>query len=167
MGGVPVRRLVRNAFHNEPECVWCKAARPTFATADFHLWDPDYGDSGGLLTKPTPQEKTGSHVIIARQVVTSGASHIVSRRLAFGQMGPGVNEPVVELLLKGNRISIKSLDGEQYQLVSPSGGRQAIVSDKPLQMRLIPSQASWRLHFGDKSRLHRVVSFALKPGRVS
>lgn len=150
-------------YFNQRQCTWCDAARPAFATAVFHLWDPDHGASGGILTKP--QRGSVRPVIVGHGAVTSANAFTITRRLAFDQRGPGADEPVVEVSLTNDRISMRSLDGEQYPLFSVSGGRQTIVSDRPQSVRLAAGQASWRLHFGDKSRLHRVLSFEFRPGR--
>ena len=150
-------------YFNRSLCTWCDTVRPTFATAVVHLWDPGHGASGGLLTKP--QRGTARPVIVGHGAVTSANAFTVTRRLAFDQMGPGADEPVVEASLIKDRISIRSLDGEEYPLFSASGGRHTVVSDRPQKVRLTSGQASWRLHFGDRSRLHRVVSFELRPGR--
>jgi DNA-binding helix-hairpin-helix protein with protein kinase domain len=150
-------------YFNQRQCTWCDAARPTFATAVFHLWDPNHGASGGILTKP--QRGSVRPVVVGHGAVTSASAFTVTRRLAFDQMGPEADEPVVEASLTNDRISIRGLDGEQYPLFSASGDRHTIVSDRSQTVRLAAGQASWRLHFGDKSRLHRVLSFELRPGR--
>ncbi|MDF1552529.1 MAG: hypothetical protein P1P84_05670 [Deferrisomatales bacterium] len=150
-------------YFNQHQCTWCDNARPTFAIAAFHLWDPGHGASGGILTKP--QQGSVRPVIVGHGAVTSVTPFTVTRRLAFDQRGPGADESVVEASLTSDCISIRSLDGEQYPLFSASGGRQTTVSDRPQTVRLAAGQASWRLHFGDKSRLHRVLSFELQPGR--
>ena len=99
--------------------------------------------------------------------MTSTTAFIVTRRLAFDLQGPGADEPVVEASLSRDRISLRSLDGKSYPLFSVSGDRQTVVSDRPQTFRLVPKQASWRLHLGETGRLHRVLSFELRPGRES
>lgn len=150
-------------YFNQRRCTWCDAERPTFATAVFHLWDPSHGAGGGILTKP--QRGEPRPVIVGHGAVTSTTAFIVTRRLAFDIQGPGADEPVVEASLSRDRISLRSLDGKSYLLFSASGDRQAVVSDRPQMVRLVPGQASWRLHFGDMGRLHRVLGFELRPGR--
>ncbi len=152
-------------YFNQKRCTWCDEERPTFATAVLHLWDPQHGASGGILTKP--HRGAARPVIVGHGAVTAGAAFTVTRRLAFDHQGSGADEPVVEATLAGDRLTVRSLDGEQYRLFSASGGRQTTVSDQPQTLRLSPGQASWRLHFGDKGRLHRVLSFELRPGRES
>lgn len=156
----------RGAFYfNQPRCTWCDAERPTFATAVFHLWDPNHGPAGGVLTKP--QRGEARPVIVGHGAVTSTTSFIVTRRLAFDVQGPGADEPVVEASLSRDRVSLRSLDGRTYPLFSASGDRQTEVSDRPQTVRLVPGQASWRLHLGEMGRLHRALSFELRPGRES
>lgn len=156
----------RGAFYfNQPRCTWCDAERPTFATAVFHIWDPSLGAAGGILTKPQGGEPRP--VIVGHGAVTSTTAFIVTRRLAFDVRGPGTDEPVVDATLSRDRISLRSLDGKSYRLVSASGDRQTVVSERPQTVRLVPGQASWRLHLGEMGRLHRVLSFELRPGRES
>ena len=150
-------------YFNQKRCTWCDAERPTFATAVLHLWDPGHGPKGGILTKP--QNDTVRPVLVGHGAVTEARPFLITRRLAFGQMGAGADEPVIEAELSNGRIKLKSIDHTQYQLFSASGSGQTVVSDQPQVFRLSPGQASWRLHFADRNCLHRVVSFELRPGR--
>ena len=152
-------------YFNRPRCTWCDAERPTFAMAVFNLWDPKHGAAGGLLTKP--QRGTPRPVIVGHGALTSTTAFTVTRRLAFDIQGPGADEPVVKASLSRDRISLQSLDGNSYPLFSASGDRQTVVSDSPQTIRLVPGQASWGLHLGETGRLHRVLSFELRPGRES
>lgn len=149
-------------YFNQRRCTWCDAERPTLAMAIFHLWDPKLGPGGGRLTKP--QNGEARPVIVGHGAVTSKTSFIVTRRLALDIQGPGADEPVIEASLSRDRISLRSLDGKSYPFVSASGDRQTVVSDRPQAVRLASGQASWRLHLGDMGRLHRVLSFELRPG---
>lgn len=149
-------------YFKHSRCPWCDAHRPPYALVIFHLWDPAQGDSGGVLTKP--QKGSARPVIVGHGAVTATAPFTVTRRLAFDVMGAGTDEPVVEVSLSGDRISLRCLDGKEYSLCSVSSDRQTLVSDRPQKVRLAAGQASWRLHFGDKGRLHRVLSFELRPG---
>ena len=150
-------------YFNQRRCTWCDEERPTFAMAVLHLWDPQHGANGGILAKP--QQGTTRPVRVGHGAVTSATPFTVTRRLAFDRLGPDIDESVVEASLVGDRLTLRSRDGEQYRLLSATGGRQATVSDQPQTLRLKPGQASWRLHFGDKSRRHRVLSFELWPGK--
>jgi DNA-binding helix-hairpin-helix protein with protein kinase domain len=149
-------------YLNQPRCTWCDAERPTFALAVFQLWDPKHGVGGGILTKPQSGEP--QPVRVGLGAVTATTQFVVTRRLASDIQGPSANEPVVEASLSRDRISLRSLDGKSYPLVSASGDRQTVVSERPQTVRLAPGQASWRLHLGDMGRLHRVLSFELRPG---
>lgn len=154
----------RGAFYfNQPRCTWCDAERPSFAMAVFQLWDPKHGPTGGVITKP--QNGVSRPVIVGHGTVTSTTSFVITRRLAFDVQGPGADEPVVEASLAGDRVSLRSLDGRSYPFFSASGNRQTEVSDRPQTVRLVPGQASWRLHLGEMGRLHRMLSFELRPGR--
>lgn len=152
-------------YFTQPRCVWCGAEKPIFATAVFHLWDPNLGSKGGLLTKP--QSGDLRPVIVGHSVVTSAAPFIVTRRLAFDFQESGADDAVLEVSLSRDRVFLRSLDGKLYSLFSASGKRETELSDHPLAIRLIPGQASWRLHFGEKRNLHRVLSFELRCGGLS
>ncbi len=150
-------------YFNRPRCSWCDAPCPAFATAAFHLWDPDCGASGDILTKP--QRGARRPILVGHGAVTSAAPFVVRRRLAFGQMGLGADEPILEVSLAGDRLSIRSLDGQRYRLV-PTSGRQTEVFEHPQTLHLAAKKEVWRIHFGNDDRLHRVLSFELRPGRA-
>jgi DNA-binding helix-hairpin-helix protein with protein kinase domain len=162
---IPCSACLGAFYINQPRCTWCDADRPTFAMAVFYVWDPNHSPAGGILTKP--QRGEARPVIVGHGAVTSTTSFIVTRRLAFDVQGPGADEPVVEASLSRDRVSLRSLDGRTYALFSASGDRQTEVSDRPQTIRLVPGQASWRLHLGEMGRLHRVLSFELRPGSES
>lgn len=148
-------------YFNQRQC-WCRAPRPAFAVAIFQLWDPNHRAGGGILNKP--HNGSEKPVIVDLAAMTSAFPFTVTRRLAFDQMGPGADEPVLELTLANNRVLVRSLNGEQYLLLSPSEGSQTVVSEQTQEIGLNPGQQSWRLHLGDKCHLHRVISFELRPG---
>jgi DNA-binding helix-hairpin-helix protein with protein kinase domain len=150
-------------YFNRPNCTWCDVRRPSFAIAVFHLWDPDYGTHGGILYKP--QDGMKRPVLVGHGAVTERRPLCITQRLAFDQQGAQSEEPVIEVSLFGGRVSLQSLDGGQYRLRSASGNHETVVSEKKQVIQLTAGQGSWRLHFGDKDRLHRVVSFELHPGK--
>lgn len=162
---IPCTECRGDFYFNKPRCTWCDAERPMFATAVFHLWDPNHGPAGGVLTRP----QRGKHrpVIVGHGAVTAATNFVVTRRLAFGIQGPDADEPVIEASLLGDRVSLRSLDGRAYLFSSSSGERQTEVSARPQSVCLVPGQASWRLHLGEAGRLHRVLSFELQLGRES
>lgn len=151
-------------YFTETCCTWCELERPTFVLVAFYLWDPSYGTDGGILTKP--QRGKNRPLLVGHGTATTAQPFRISRRLAFGQMGATSNEPVVEVQLLDGRIRLRSLNRAEYRLVSASGGRQTIVGEQPQAIQLSAGWASWSLHFGDRSSLHRVVTFELRPGRT-
>ena len=150
-------------YFTETCCTWCELERPTFVLTRFCLWDPGCGPGGDILTKP--QRGKDRPLLVGHGTVTTAQPFQISRRLAFGQVGATSNEPVVEVQLLDGRIRLRSLDHTEYRLVSASGGRQTIVGEQPQAIQLRAGQASWSLHFGDESILHRVATFELRPGR--
>lgn len=149
-------------YFNQPRCSWCDAGRPMFVLAKFQLWDPSHG----ILKKPHSNGDRPIH--IGHGTVTPGSKFKITRRLAFDVQGADADESVIEVvLLSGDRISLRSLDGRSYRFCSPSGERHTIISDRPQIVRLVPQQESWRLHFGEMERLHRTLSFEPRPGNKS
>lgn len=148
-------------YFTEKQCPWCAERRATFATAAFNLWDPSIGSGGELLQKPMGDRKRP--VSVAVLALTEGETVCVTQRLAHGREGPASARPVVELQLTGSRLRVRSADGQRYRLSSPSGGRDAEVTDRVKEIRLEPGIASWRLHLGPANSLHRVVNFEIRP----
>lgn len=146
-------------------CTWCDEKRPTFATAALYLWDPKYDKNGGILKKP----RHGTHwkIMVGHAAVTSGTTITITRRLAFDSQGKDSNDPVVEVSLDNDRLTLKSCDGKSYDLASMSGKRKTTISDRPQTLPLIPDKPTWHLHFGDEESLHRVLEFCLRPRKTS
>ena len=149
-------------YFDQKQCNWCDAGRPTFATAVFHYWDPSAGPDGAILKKPRGTKS--SPVLFGHGVVTEGQPFRITRRHAFGQQSGMADEPVISATLQGDKVCLKSLDGNGYRLVSATGNRQSEVGGREQTMTLKPGQASWRLHFGDDENPHRVLSFQLRTG---
>lgn len=149
-------------YLNAKRCVWCDAARPTFATAALHLWDPGLGPKGRVLTEPRGGQDRP--IVVGQCAVGPKAPLLITRRLAFDEQGLGAETPVIEASLSGDRLSIQSLDRQSYPLCSATGHQETVVSERPQAIPLVRGQASWSLHLGEMTRLHRVLSFALRPG---
>jgi DNA-binding helix-hairpin-helix protein with protein kinase domain len=149
-------------YFTQPHCPWCERARPSFVTAVFHLWDPEFGPQGGILAKP--KGETMRPVLAGHGAVSAGRAFVITRRLAFGQLSGPSGEPVVSVTLSGQGITLKSLDGNVYPLFSPTGSQKTEIGDREKTIRLEERQGSWRLHFGPNDALHRVMSFELRKG---
>lgn len=148
-------------YFTEDQCPWCGGPRPAYAIAVFNIWDPAVVPGGGLLQKPG--RKGRSDVVASFLVLTDGEPVLVTERLAQGRDGAGGNRPVVEMRLSGTRLSVRSLDGTQHRLRSPTGDRSTEVTDRLSEIQLRPGTASWRLQLGSPKSLHRVVHFVLRP----
>lgn len=149
-------------YFTEKLCPWCDEPRPAFATAAFNLWDPTLGPGAELLQKPVGDRRRT--VVAAVLGLTDGETVSVTQRLAHGRDGAAGSRPVIEMKLAGTCLALRSVDGGRYRLSSPSGGREAEVTERVKEIWLEPGQASWRLHLGSADSLHRVVSFELRPG---
>lgn len=152
-------------YFNQPQCSWCDTDPPNFVVALFHLWDPELGPDGGLISKPDGDKLR--HELCGHGAVTDGQAFKITRRLAFGPEVQVPDEPVIEATLDGNELRLKSVDGKAYRLLSATGNRATEVGNRDQAMKLAAGQSSWRLHFGDKDQLHRVVSFDLRLGSTS
>jgi hypothetical protein len=149
-------------YFTEKLCPWCDDPRPAFATAAFNLSDPSLGPGGELLQRPVGDRRRT--VVAAVLGLTEGETASITQRLAHGRDGAAGARPVIELRLTGSRLALRSVDGGCYRLSSPSGGRDAEVTNRPKEIRLEPGAASWSLHLGSPDSLHRVVNFELRPG---
>jgi DNA-binding helix-hairpin-helix protein with protein kinase domain len=152
-------------YFTQENCPWCAQARPAFAMGIFSLWDPAFGPHGGILVKPVGDNKRA--VLVGHGAVSEGQTFIITRRLAYGQYKGPINEPVVAVTLAGDRLKLKSLDGNNYPFSSPTGSQKTEVGDRVKVIKLEERQASWNLHFGSSDTLHRVVSFQLHRGAIA
>lgn len=143
-------------------CPWCKAFRPNVAVAAFQLWSPESKPGGGVLTK----SKGGKDlpVVVAQKGLASGQTIIITRRLAFGHYPGLLDEPVVSATLIGDRITLRSLDGHVYRLISSTGNHQTEIDHQEKSIRISQGQEEWQLHFGAQNTLHRIVTFRLHGG---
>jgi DNA-binding helix-hairpin-helix protein with protein kinase domain len=149
-------------YINNTVCPWCNCARPSFATASFHLWDPGISAKGGILTKP--QGDIYRRILVGRGAISENMTFVITRRLAFGNSNGPINTPVMSLMLVGDHIKLRSLDGKVYRLCSPTGSQETEVGESEKSIKLEERQLSWILHFGDKETLHRVVFFEIHRG---
>ena len=149
-------------YFTQPECTWCGVPAATLAIAVFKRWDPRKGPHGGLLTKPRRGKDV--EVRVGHGVVSQGHTFYITRRLAFGLQSGALDGRVIAVTLTGGEVYLKSLDGENYRLVSPSGNRESEVTERGISMALTEGKASYRLHFGDREHHHNVMSFELRSG---
>jgi DNA-binding helix-hairpin-helix protein with protein kinase domain len=147
-------------YLGQPRCPWCDCAAPPYALATFGLWDPQAPQGQELMQKPTDHGLRPVNVgLIA---LTEHETVVVTRRSSEGCDGAAGAVPVAELRLEGVRVGVRCVDDVVRRLVSPSGSRTVEVTGREELLQIVPGQASWRLHFGEPQRLHRVVSFELR-----
>jgi len=149
-------------YFNEPTCPWCDASRPGFAMALFHLFDPGYGPNGGILEKPHGKRKRA--VIVDQFVLSEGVPRHITRRMAIGPEASMPDEPMMEVVLKGNQVFVSRVDGNTYRLSSPTGRKESEIGEIKKSIGLKAGEASWRVHFGETKRLHRLMRFEIRSG---
>jgi hypothetical protein len=152
-------------YFNSSECPWCDASRPAVVTTVFHIWDPGLGTSGDILKRPKGDRKVP--VLAGHAAAADNTTITITKRLAFGAANGQTNEPVLSVAIRGNRVKIRSLDGQTYRLVSPTGNKQSEVGDQEKEVLINDREASWQVHFGPADTLHRVASFELRRGEQS
>lgn len=152
-------------YFNQSECPWCDAPRPTLVTTVFRIWDPGLGPEGDILTRPKGERKVP--VLAGHAAAADDSSITITRRLAFGASSGRINEPVLSIAIRGNKVKIRSLDGMTYKIISPTGNQQSEVGDQEKELTIKERQESWRVHFGPSDTLHRVASFELRKGGLS
>lgn len=149
-------------FFTSAQCPWCGSPATTFVTTVFHLWDPEFGPQGGILTRP--KGDVTRPVLVGHGAVSNEQTFVITRRLAFGLSAGAISEPVASVTLVGDRIKLKSLDGRSYRIFSPNGEQSSEIGARETTIRLEERQGSWRLHLGDNDSVHRVVTFELRKG---
>ncbi|TLM67376.1 MAG: serine/threonine protein kinase [Deltaproteobacteria bacterium] len=149
-------------YYNEAHCPWCDHQRPTFVRIIFYLWDPSLGEGKEVLERPDKKPVIAEIAIMDEQVPLR-----IDSRLAFGSTPGSHCRELVELSLSGDVLSLKSLDGASYCLISASRTKQMDLGLRPVTTKLEPRKSSLYLHLGDKAEVHRVVRFEFHPGGPS
>jgi hypothetical protein len=145
------------------DCPWCSTQRSEFVTAVFHIWDPGLNGRGGILVRPSGD--TLRQVVVGHTAFADGETRVLTRRLAFNEMGASADRPVVSLTLSGHRLKIKGLDGGHYSLSMLGGGHRSEVDNVGKVLKLDERGGGWCLHFGDDDSRHTVLSFELRRGK--
>lgn len=136
------------------ECPNCDQPRPDFVIARFKLWD-------GKVPVKKPSDKD---VILAGVVLAESQPLKITVRLVNGQINEKASRPRIQVHLEGNRIILKSLDGNSYLLTSPNGSQNVKLNSREERIPVEEGYASWQLHLGNPESLHRVVDFEFRPG---
>jgi len=139
-------------YYRSPTCPWgCNSTIPDFLVNRLLLWDNQKGNV-------YKNNENKAHVVA---VATSSKEEtlFIDKRLAFGLNDCSLLEPVLSVLLEGDAIRIKSLDGNEYRLCR-NGVQRGVISNKDL---LLPVEKAkkYMIHFGPENTCHRVLHISL------
>ncbi|MUG96349.1 serine/threonine protein kinase [Scytonema sp. UIC 10036] len=140
-------------YANKKSCPWCNYPRPTYVQVRIQRWEP----LQGCFREQKPLQGFA---------LTSSESLILTSRVVSSRTGTDSHNPNIELVLEGENIKVRSLNGQCFWLTSE--GTQRV--EKEMQDRWIrfPVQSerygSWLLHFGNLDSPHRLATFTLVSG---
>lgn len=146
----------------QDRCPWCDKARSRIVIASFFIWDPSIGDNGRYLERVTDQGN--KRIVAAGAAITENENYIVTNRLAGWPSIGRYEEPLVSLTFSGNQLQLKNLSGHMLVMTSPDMKHTLELDDTEKTMRLEENKASWQLHLGDMSEIHRAINFRLYSG---
>jgi DNA-binding helix-hairpin-helix protein with protein kinase domain len=141
-------------YANNKYCRWCNYPRPTYVQVRIQRWEP--------LQKSFNKEK-----ILQFLALTSSESLILTSRTVSGRTGIDSHNPNIELVLEGENMKVRSLNGQCFWFTSEGTHKiEKEVTDKWVRF---PAQSgkdgSWLLHFGNLDYSHRLASFTLILGK--
>ncbi len=150
-------------YMSQDLCPWCDDPRPAFVLIQLQRWDAD-GKELVPLVQSTAAERSVQPVWRRRPApflaLEEDVPLFLTGRHTGPESGPAAHVPHLELLLSGQRLSVRRVSGgaQDFWLVSP-GGRLEPVRDGWRELAIQPGKPSWDLHFGPVSQNHRVARF--------
>ncbi|MDF5716704.1 MAG: hypothetical protein PUP93_23240 [Rhizonema sp. NSF051] len=140
-------------YANQTFCPWCNHPRPTFILVKIQRWEP----LAGRFKEQEPLQ------VLA---LTSSEPLILTSRIVSGRTGIDSHNPNIELILEGENIKVRSLNGQCFWLTSE--GSQKVETEIRDTWLHFPAQSgqygSWLLHFGNLDYSHRLATFNLVRG---
>ncbi len=139
-------------YINQKNCPWCDYPRPTFIRVAIQRWEMLEGRS----KKPK---------ILQILALNSSESLILTNRIISGRTSIDSHIPNIELVLEGENIKVRSLNGHCFWLTSEATQIEKEVRDKWVRFPAKTGRdGSWLLHFNHLDCSHRLASFNLFPG---
>ncbi|MGB3655566.1 MAG: hypothetical protein WBA41_30760 [Rivularia sp. (in: cyanobacteria)] len=139
-------------YINQKNCPWCDYPRPTFVRVAIQRWEMLQGRSKKPKTLP----------ILA---LNSSEPLILTNRIISGRTGIDSHNPNIELVLEGEIIKVRSLNGQCFWLTSEGTKIEKEVRDNWLRFPAKTGKdGSWLLHFNSLDCCHRLASFYMFPG---
>ncbi|MEC4815058.1 MAG: hypothetical protein SAK29_17525 [Scytonema sp. PMC 1069.18] len=140
-------------YANKKYCPWCNYPRPTYVQIRIQRWEPQQG----CFREQKPLQ------VLA---LASSESLILTSRIVSGRTGVDSHNPNIELVLEGENIKVRSINGQGFWLTSE--GTQKV--EKEMQDKWVrfsvqsQTYGSWLLHFGVLNSPHRLATFTLVSG---
>lgn len=135
---------------NQKVCPWCDSPQPRFVEVRIIRWEPEKGCC---------EEKEHT---FHRLVLEENYPLILTTRVIKGRTGEAGTDPLVELVLEGERIKARSVENQSYLLTCDEYGTERSASINRDRWRSFPSSRNerygrWRLHFDALNVPHRVA----------
>ncbi|AFZ42282.1 serine/threonine protein kinase [Halothece sp. PCC 7418] len=133
-------------------CPWCDSPQPRFVEVRIIRWEPEKGCC---------EEK--EH-IFHRLVLEENYGLTLTTRVIKGRTGEAGTDPLVELVLAGEKIRVRSVEDKNYLLTCEAYGIEKSASINSEKWRAFPiykneKYGRWRLHFDALNAPHRVALF--------
>ena len=139
-------------YINHKNCPWCDYPRPTFVRVAIQRWEM----LEGRFKEQKPLQ------ILA---LNSSEPLILTNRIISGRTGIDSHHPNIELVLEGENIKVRSLNGQCFWVTSEGTKIEKEVREKWVRFPAKTDKyGSWLLHFNSLDCSHRLASFQLFRG---
>lgn len=141
-------------------CPWCETSQPDCLVVRATLWDPERRvrtDDGKVAMKAgIVAAATGKERVLDQVVVSEGRPIQLTERVTHGTSD---NTPTLRLEFAQGRVTVVPLVEGRLSLVSSDGKCRPLKEqvDLPVGAGHVP----WRIHFGERDELHRVIRLDL------
>lgn len=159
---VVCRSCSSSYFAPSRTCPWCDASRPDCLVASVALWDPQRRErTGGSVGKRAGIVATaeGGERLLYHVVVSEGRPTRLTKRVTHGTSD---NTPTLRLEFAQGRVTVVPLVEGRLSLVSSDGKCRPL--KEQVDLPVSSGHVSWRIHFGDRDQLHRVIRLDLRAG---
>lgn len=137
-------------YANQKVCSWCDYPRPTFVQVRIQRWEPLQGS----FKEQKP---------LQANALADSEPLILTKRFVSGRIGIDSHQENIELVLEGETIGVRSLNGKCLWLTSDSAQKE--VRERRVSFPVKPGQYNnYILHFGNLDGSHRIATFYLVRG---
>ncbi len=139
-------------YENQTNCPWCDYPRPNFVQVAIQRSE--------MLQEHLKKQKP-----LQILALNSSEPLILTNRIISGRKGIDSHHPNIELVLEGEIIKVRSLNGQCFWLTSERTQIEKEVRDKWVRFPAKTGKyGSWLLHFNSLDFPHRLASFQLFRG---